>query len=147
MILNTIFLHYKAGPINMIWLVLSVFDWSIIMIRPGGLLLVVPTYLQSQFQFYWWVAKKKTKLNLDVRNTFARSHTQHWWGCKLECQGELVGKALESNIYFHGSIFLALFMGYHRASALSQKQRPHPLALLSRCIQIMPSSAIVKVSA
>jgi hypothetical protein len=38
-------------------------------------------------------------------------------------------------------------MGYHRASALSQKQRPHPLALLSRCIQIMPSSAIVKVFA
>jgi len=26
---------------------LPVFDWSIIMIGPGGLLLVVPTYLQS----------------------------------------------------------------------------------------------------
>jgi hypothetical protein len=29
-------------------------DWSIIMISPGGLLLVVPTYMQFEFQFYWW---------------------------------------------------------------------------------------------
>jgi hypothetical protein len=64
----------------------------------------------------------------------------------LACQGELVVKAIENNISFHGS-FLALFMGYHRASALSPKQRPHPLAMLSGHIQIMPSSAIVKVLA
>jgi len=36
---------------NMISLLLfPVFDWSIIMIGPGGLLLVVPTYLQSLFE-------------------------------------------------------------------------------------------------
>jgi hypothetical protein len=30
------------------------FDWSVIMIGTGGLLLVVPTYLQSSNQFYGW---------------------------------------------------------------------------------------------
>jgi hypothetical protein len=44
----------KRSVINMIRLLLSVSNWPIIMIRPGGLLLVVqsPTYLLSQFQFY-----------------------------------------------------------------------------------------------
>ncbi len=32
---------------------------------------------------YWWVATKKKKLNLDIRNTFARSHTEHRWRCSL----------------------------------------------------------------
>jgi hypothetical protein len=33
------------------------------MIGPGGLLLVVPTYLQFQLQFYWWgCPKEKAKL-------------------------------------------------------------------------------------
>ncbi len=44
----------------------SVFDWpnihtyihTYIMIGPGGLLLVIPTCLQFQFQFYWWGCKK-----------------------------------------------------------------------------------------
>jgi hypothetical protein len=31
----------KTSPINMIWLLISVSDWPIIMIRPGGLLLVI----------------------------------------------------------------------------------------------------------
>jgi hypothetical protein len=31
----------------MIWLFLPIFDWSIIMIGPSGLLLVVPAYLSS----------------------------------------------------------------------------------------------------
>jgi len=48
---------------------------------PGGLLLVVSTYVQSQFQFYGWGCKKVNKLNLDVRNIFAGSHTKHCWGC------------------------------------------------------------------
>ncbi len=42
---------------------LSIFDWSIIMIGPGGLLLVVPTYMQFELQFYWWgYQKEKPKL-------------------------------------------------------------------------------------
>jgi hypothetical protein len=32
----------KKSVINMIWLLVSVSDWPIILIRPGGLLLVVP---------------------------------------------------------------------------------------------------------
>jgi hypothetical protein len=35
------------------------FDWSITMIGPGGLLLVVPTYMQFQLQFYWWGCQKQ----------------------------------------------------------------------------------------
>jgi hypothetical protein len=42
----------EKSVINMIGLLLPVFDSSIIMIGPGGLLLVVPTCLQSSFQFY-----------------------------------------------------------------------------------------------
>ncbi len=38
--------------------VFPVFDWLSIMIGPGGLLLVVPTYLKSQFQFYGWSCKR-----------------------------------------------------------------------------------------
>ncbi len=54
----------KKSVINWTWLRLSIFDWSIIMIGPGGLLLVVPTYLQFQLQFYWWGCQKKKQLNL-----------------------------------------------------------------------------------
>jgi hypothetical protein len=71
----------EKSVINMIWLLILVFDWPIIMIRPGGLLLVVPTYLQSLFHFYWWGCKKVNSLNLDVRNIFARSNTEHLWEC------------------------------------------------------------------
>jgi hypothetical protein len=38
---------------------LSISDWSIIMIGPGGLLLVVPTYMQFQ-SFIGGVAKKNS---------------------------------------------------------------------------------------
>ncbi len=48
----------EESVINMIWMMLPDFDWSIIMIGPSGLLLVVPTYLQSLFQFYGWGCKK-----------------------------------------------------------------------------------------
>jgi hypothetical protein len=49
----------EKSVINMIWLLLPVFYWPIIMIRPRGLLLlVVPTYLQSSFQFYGRGCKK-----------------------------------------------------------------------------------------
>jgi hypothetical protein len=48
----------EKSVINMIWLLLPVFDWSIIMISPRGVLLVVPTYLQSSFRFHGWGCKK-----------------------------------------------------------------------------------------
>jgi hypothetical protein len=57
MILNTIVLHYKAGPINMIWLLLSVFDWnhndwSRWFAISSSHLFAVPVSV------YWWVANK-----------------------------------------------------------------------------------------
>jgi hypothetical protein len=42
----------ENSVINMISLLLHVFDWPIIMIGRGGLLLVIPTYLQSHFHVY-----------------------------------------------------------------------------------------------
>jgi hypothetical protein len=42
------------------WLRLSVSGWSIIMIGPGGLHLVVLTYMQFRLEFYWW-GWQKTK--------------------------------------------------------------------------------------
>jgi hypothetical protein len=49
----------KKSVTNWTWLRLSISDWLIIMIGPGGLLLVVPTYMQFQLQFYWWGCHKK----------------------------------------------------------------------------------------
>jgi len=40
---------------------LSISHWSIKMIGPGGLLLVVTTYMQFQLQFYWWGCQTKKK--------------------------------------------------------------------------------------
>jgi hypothetical protein len=48
---NTVDLLAKS-VINMFGLLLPVFDWPIIMIHLHGFLSVVPTYLQSPFQFY-----------------------------------------------------------------------------------------------
>jgi hypothetical protein len=73
----------EKSVINRIWLLLSSSDWSIILIGPGGLLLLVsPTYLLSQIQFYGWDWKK---LNLDVKNIYTFMSTHHpscivcWW--------------------------------------------------------------------
>ncbi len=38
----------KKSIINWTWLQLSISDWSMIKIGPGGLLLIVPTYMQFQ---------------------------------------------------------------------------------------------------
>jgi hypothetical protein len=57
------------------WLQLSISDWSIIMIGPCGLLLVVPTNMQLQLQFYWWVAKKKTA---KLRHLILLSTVTYW---------------------------------------------------------------------
>jgi len=48
----------EKSVINMMWLLVPVFDWWLIMIGPGGLLLVVPICLQSPFQFNGWGCKK-----------------------------------------------------------------------------------------
>jgi hypothetical protein len=49
-------LHWlEKSVINMIWLLNPVF-WFVQ--GPGGLLLVLPTYLQSYFQFYGWGCQK-----------------------------------------------------------------------------------------
>ncbi len=50
-------------------------DWLIIMISSDGLLLVVLTYMQFEFQFYSWGCQKKEKaklrhLNLSSRVTY-----------------------------------------------------------------------------
>jgi hypothetical protein len=42
----------------MIGVLLPVLDWPIIMIGPGGLLLVVPTYYNPDFSFMCGVAEK-----------------------------------------------------------------------------------------
>jgi hypothetical protein len=50
--LNTSVHLKKKNVLNGTWLRRSISDWSIIMIGPGGLLLVVPTYMEFQLQFY-----------------------------------------------------------------------------------------------
>jgi hypothetical protein len=61
--------------INMIRLELPVSDWPTIMMRPGGLHSLVLTYLH--FWVYGWGSQINIQLNLDVRNIFAGSHTEH----------------------------------------------------------------------
>ncbi len=51
------------------------------MIDPGGLLLVVPTYLQSPFSVLRVALEQSKQLNLDVRNIFVGSHVEPQWGC------------------------------------------------------------------
>jgi hypothetical protein len=51
----------KKSVINWTWLRLRISDWLIIMIGPGGLLLVVATYMQFPLQFYWWGCPKNNR--------------------------------------------------------------------------------------
>jgi F0F1-type ATP synthase assembly protein I len=50
----------EKSVINMILLLLSVSDWLVIMIGPGGLLLVVPhmLFVVPVFEFYGWECQK-----------------------------------------------------------------------------------------
>ncbi len=81
----------------MMRLLFPISDWLTIwlanhMIGLGRLLLVVPTYLQLQspgFSFMGGVEKRKS-LNLDVRNNFAGSHTEHHWSWSNLTCGTLV---------------------------------------------------------
>jgi hypothetical protein len=56
----------QKSLIDMIWILL-LFHCPIIMIGPGGLLLIVTTYLLCQFQFYGWGVAKEyiTKLGCE----------------------------------------------------------------------------------
>ncbi len=54
----------KKSVINWTWLRLSISDWLIIMIGRGGLLSVVPTYMQLQLHFYWWGCQKRKQPKL-----------------------------------------------------------------------------------
>jgi len=54
---------------------LCVSDWPIIMIRPGGLLLVVSHLFLVPVSVLWVGLQKSTQLNLDVKNISAGSHT------------------------------------------------------------------------
>jgi hypothetical protein len=49
------------------------------MIGPGSLLLVVPHVFAVHVSDYGWGCQKKTKknINMDVKNNFAGSHTEH----------------------------------------------------------------------
>jgi hypothetical protein len=72
----------KQSVINRTWLRLSISsDWSIIMIGPGGLLLVVPTYMPIQLQFLLVGLPKQIQLNLDILFYYPEWHTEHRWRC------------------------------------------------------------------
>jgi len=76
---NTVVHLQKKSVINWTWLRLSIFDWWIIMIGPGGFFLVVPMYLQFQLQFYWWGCPKNTA---ELRHFYYPDwHTEHRWRC------------------------------------------------------------------
>jgi len=62
---NTVVRLQKKSVINLTLLRLSISAWSMIMTGPGGLLLVVPTYMQFQLQSYWRGCQNK-QLNLDI---------------------------------------------------------------------------------
>jgi hypothetical protein len=61
---NTV-MHLQKRVINWTWLRLSIYDWLIIMIGPGGLLSVVLTYMQLVIDLLVGLPKKK-QLNLDI---------------------------------------------------------------------------------
>jgi hypothetical protein len=73
---RNIVVHLQKRVINCTWLRLSISDWSIIMIGPGGLLLVVPMYMQVRLQFYWWGCQKKKKGKL--RHLILLSKVTYW---------------------------------------------------------------------
>jgi hypothetical protein len=51
------------------------------MIGPDGLLLVVFHLFAVPVLISWAEFGRKKKLNLNVRNVFAGSHTEHCWSC------------------------------------------------------------------
>jgi hypothetical protein len=65
------------------------------MIGPGGLLLVVPHLVVS---VSWaGLQESKKELNLDVKNIFAGSHTEHRWRCIIIVSTTLLPQSHRSN--------------------------------------------------
>jgi hypothetical protein len=67
----------QNNVINMIWILLSVYDWPIIMIDPSGLLLIISHLFAIRVSVFWVGLQKIKSLNLDVKNIFARLHVKH----------------------------------------------------------------------
>jgi len=55
---------------------LSVSDWPIIMIGPGGLLLVLYYLFALPVSVLWAELQKSEQLHLDMKNICAGSHTE-----------------------------------------------------------------------
>ncbi len=72
---NTVVHLLKKSVKNWSWLRLSISDWSIIMIGPGGLLIVVPTYMLVQLQIYLWGCQKRT---VKLRHLILLSRVTYW---------------------------------------------------------------------
>jgi len=70
------------GSVKLIWLMLHVSDWSILMIGPCGLLLVVSHLFAVTILVLWMgLGKKKKNWTWMSELFFAGSHTEHSWGC------------------------------------------------------------------
>jgi hypothetical protein len=78
----------EKSVMNMIWQLFPVFDWLIIIIGPGSLLLVLSPICNFSFCFMGGVAKKQiTKLG--CKKSFAESRTEHHWSCLTTlCKGK-----------------------------------------------------------
>lgn len=87
----------------MILLLISVSDSPVIMVGPGGLLLIVPHLFA--FSFIGGVPKRKVNnLNLDVNFSFLGSHIKHHWRCSKE--------ALVCSFKFSGAKIPPTLAGY-----------------------------------
>jgi hypothetical protein len=69
----------EKSVINMIWLFLI--DCPIIIIGPGGLLLVVPHLYAIPVSVLWVGLHKSIRINLDAKKYFAESHPEHRCRC------------------------------------------------------------------
>jgi hypothetical protein len=68
---------YQKRVISMMELLLPISDWCIIMIGPGWYAVRnLPSLRSPNFCFMGEIGKKKRRLHLNMRNIFARSHTQ-----------------------------------------------------------------------
>jgi hypothetical protein len=102
----------EKSVINMIWLLPSISDWPIIMIRAGG----SPIYLMSQFQLQLVVLQKTKQLNLDVKNIFAGSHTEYHWRCSIRYW--MSDSAVEDALQMHCQSFCSALQSLGFTSAI-----------------------------
>jgi hypothetical protein len=68
-------MHLQKRVINWTSLQLSISNWLIIMIGPGGLLIVVPMHMQFRLQFYWWGCQK---IEAKLRHLILLSRVTYW---------------------------------------------------------------------